>query len=111
MVPGGSTNCKKRGPFFFFSSKPNKILQLPSKLSEDLFLFFLFLVSIPKNGPRGSRNSKRWGPFFFFSPKPNKTLQLNSKISEDLLIYFIFFSPNSKKMVAGGRTTMKALLT
>ena len=52
MVPGGQEIVKKWGPFFFFSPNPNKIHQLPSKISEDLLLLF-FLVTIRKNGPRG----------------------------------------------------------
>src|SRR6266496_6577181 len=97
MIPGGKEIVKKSGPFFFFSPKLNKILQLPSKISEDLYLFFILLVPIRKHGPRRSRNCKKRGPFFFFSPKWNKILQLTSKISEDLFIFLFLFSPNSKK--------------
>ena len=39
----GSRNCiKKWGPFFFFSPIRNKILQLPSKIFEDLFILNFF---------------------------------------------------------------------
>ncbi len=45
---GGQKIVKKRGPFFFFSPKPNKILQLQSKITVDLFFSFF------------SPNSKKW---------------------------------------------------
>ncbi len=47
---GGQKIVKKGEPFFFFSPKPNKILQLPSKISDDLFLYFSFF----------SPNWKKW---------------------------------------------------
>jgi len=81
-------NCKNKwGPFFFFSPKPNKIPQLPSKISEDLFLSFFFFSHNSKKWSQGGQEIvKKLGPFFFFSPKSIKIHQLPSKISEDFLV-------------------------
>ncbi len=53
MVPGGSRNCKKVRTLFLFSPKLNKILQLPSKIFEELFIFLFFLVPIRKKWSQG----------------------------------------------------------
>ncbi len=40
-------------PFFFFSPKLKKILQLPWKISEDLFSFYFFIPNSKKMVPGG----------------------------------------------------------
>ncbi len=89
---GGQKIVKKiEDPFSFFSPKLNKILQLPSKISEDLFRFFFFFNPNSKEWSQGGQEIVKKSVDPFSSLVLNQAKFFNSPQNFWGHFYFIYF--------------------